>query len=584
MPLACSSRSSIACTDLLAVTLLLLLVSDFTSGIAGSGDHETCATNDEDASPAAAAAAATNKRRALLMARQQPCRLYLAESTVPDAGLGVFSAVDMPRGAPIGQPDVILQLPDPLPAHSDGLALLTNDYLWDGQETGGQYEGIWSSSVIPGIGMVANGHMHLYNALPFRPDVDEADVARTKSPGAGAFTHYHNYSFYSQRPIAPGGEIFLNYGTNWFREREARKTISPIADDASDAADKHTRPIDWLKENGICLDNLRPGKSKIEDAGRGAFANRFLPKDSIVAPAPVVQITKKDALRTIRIKSDDSVVEGWQLLLNYCFGHPHSSVLLFPYSNIVNLINHDVKHANVFLRWSNSTQHRGEDWPERMSIDELKTTNKSGLMLEFVAMRDIYPGEEIYIHYGSEWEEAWDMHKQLWRPWSGASSSSSYSPSYIMDEVAQKIRTGKEQKEFPYAENLFTSCFYRYSDNAGAEGSVSNGDKVTTTAVKWEMKRGIFDLGNLRPCSILKRDQTSDGKHYLYTVLIRNRYGLREEERIPKGAMHVVNFVPRHAIRFSDKIYTTDAHLPNAFRHEIGLPEGVFPDPWMDLK
>jgi hypothetical protein len=24
--------------------------------------------------------------------------------------------------------------------------------------------------------------------------------------------------------------------------------------------------------------------------------------------------------------------------------------------------------------------------------------------------------------------------------------------------------------------------------------------------------------------------------------------------------------------------------LPNVFRHEIGLPEGTFPETWMDLK
>jgi hypothetical protein len=28
---------------------------------------------------------------------------------------------------------------------------------------------------------------------------------------------------------------------------------------------------------------------------------------------------------------------------------------------------------------------------------------------------------------------------------------------------------------------------------------------------------------------------------------------------------------------------STDQHLPDAFRHAIGLPEGVFPVQWMDL-
>ena len=85
----------------------------------------------------------------------------------------------------------------------------------------------------------------------------------------------------------------------------------------------------------------------------------------------------------------------------------------------------------------------------------------------------------------------------------------------------------------------------------------------------------------------MKREEvegTPEGEEpiFLYTVVVRNRYGLRPEERIPAGHMHVVAKVPRRAIRFTDKIYTTDQHLPGAFRHEIGLE--IFPEEWMDLK
>ena len=114
---------------------------------------------------------------------------------------------------------MVVQLTDPDPEGAVGLSLLLRDYLWDGQETGGQYEGQRVYSALPGLGMAANGHLTRHNALPRSPDVDEAGAARTVSPGAGAFTHYHNHSFYTQRPVAAGGEIFLNYGRDWFRER-----------------------------------------------------------------------------------------------------------------------------------------------------------------------------------------------------------------------------------------------------------------------------------------------------------------------------------------------------------------------------
>jgi hypothetical protein len=41
--------------------------------------------------------------------------------------------------------------------------------------------------------------------------------------------------------------------------------------------------------------------------------------------------------------------------------------------------------------------------------------------------------------------------------------------------------------------------------------------------------------------------------------------------------------MPLYALAFRDKEYTSDFHLRNAFRHEIGLPEGVFPNAWKNL-
>jgi hypothetical protein len=38
--------------------------------------------------------------------------------------------------------------------------------------------------------------------------------------------------------------------------------------------------------------------------------------------------------------------------------------------------------------------------------------------------------------------------------------------------------------------------------------------------------------------------------------------------------------VPRSAVAFFDKPGWTDIHLPNAFRHVIGIPDDIFPDQW----
>ena len=40
------------------------------------------------------------------------CRLYLAESTIPNAGLGIYTGVDLPANASIAEPDIIVPLLD----------------------------------------------------------------------------------------------------------------------------------------------------------------------------------------------------------------------------------------------------------------------------------------------------------------------------------------------------------------------------------------------------------------------------------------------------------------------------------------
>jgi len=269
-------------------------------------------------------------------------------------------------------------------------------------------------------------------------------------------------------------------------------------------------------------------------------------------------------------------VNGHQLLLNYCYGHPESPLLFYPYSPAVNFINHDSENPNAELRWSKSNQHRGRDWTS-LPVEDVTQLNATGFMMEFVATRDIGRGEEIVINYGKEWEDAWKKHVDLWKP---PPDAERYSPAYVMDEVISILRTEEEQRYHPYQENIITSCFYRYSDNK--DDLVPSKTSSETTAVRWKMTRGLFEFENLRPCSILQRSPGASDS--IYTVLIRNRFGLNKEERIPKGQKHIVTHVPRHAIRFTDKIYSSDQHLPNAFRHAIGIPDEIFPEQWKNVK
>ena len=199
------------------------------------------------------------------------------------------------------------------------------------------------------------------------------------------------------------------------------------------------------------------------------------------------------------------------------------------------------------------------------------------MLLELVATRPIQKGEEIYLNYGKEWEDAWWKHDRgIWKP-----SNTHYTPSYVMDDAIRMMRTEQEQKEHPYPDNLFTSCFYRYSDRSEEERATGQNSKKkdSITSFRWHLTKGLYDLKNFRPCQVLKRMEDNSGRS-AYAARILNRPGLDITEIIPKDELHVVTHIPRAAIQFSDKAYTTDQHLKYAFRHEIGLPEELIPSSW----
>lgn len=186
---------------------------------------------------------------------------------------------------------------------------------------------------------------------------------------------------------------------------------------------KAVRKLDWLETNGLCMDNIKPGPSTIPYAGRGAFATRKIPAGGLVAPVPLIQIPDEDILdmhrmKTMKVESteseteeetifvrdgeEDADVTGKQLLLNYCWGHPESSLLLFPTGAVVNYINHnfDKSKVNARMVWSDHPSNRKEWF--NISPDDMLVTGSDyiGLLMELVAIKDIEEGDEIFLDYG----------------------------------------------------------------------------------------------------------------------------------------------------------------------------------------
>lgn len=293
---------------------------------------------------------------------------------------------------------------------------------------GGNYEGLGTvANVLPGLGMLASDPPRADlrpNVWAGIPEADEADLPRLVHPAAGSFALQYNLTYFvtAKEGIGEGGEVWVD---RWgWHQRFALGLVN--GNDIINDNDKYNykKDIGQLRQQGACLDNLQPGRSSHTDHGRGAMATRFLPKGSVVAPVPVLPIPrdelrylqkkewkevgkwrkkkrKKMEVKTMRNLDDQTEEERgkkvetiededndnmevalppgmkWrrQLLLNYCFGHVNSSVLLFPYGLFVNFINHapsedvmnlgdekyEVPMANVGLRWSDKWVERDPD-------------------------------------------------------------------------------------------------------------------------------------------------------------------------------------------------------------------------------
>ena len=243
---------------------------------------------------------------------------------------------------------------------------------------------------------------------------------------------------------------------------------------------------------------------------------------------------------------------------------------------MINFINHDYQDPNVELRWSDDSTCTLKI--KNMSIADVRDMEHAGLLMEFVVKREIQEGEEIFMSYGKEWERAWASHVEQRIAFLAPDHGHGYA--FEFDQKFHIIPTQEEQRSISnknYPDNIFVSCFYSYKES-------SNLDMMHGHMRVWKESKNIRNHKNMRPCVVLDRHERSaknGDSQVFYTVAILNRFGLSEEERIPKGTHHIVTGVPRRALRFSSKIYTTDQHSPDAFRHEIEL--NIIPEHWRDL-
>ena len=596
----------------------------------------------------------------------QECTLYIAESSIPNAGLGIYTTVPYEWNEPIGHSEIGILMHDLHHHYPNGHTSkdLYTHYSWGHFDIAdGKFEasGGRDAVLVPGLGMMPNDYPGLTNVFPgtmsaLQRFVDEDDTLSMEGlkhetmgdMGRGASSSHSGVKFHAGKYVEAGEELFISYGPGYFMRRKdlaavpleeqykmAEQTLTQFMDRAKQDGlninslilqerydqriykagwlnekprvkaalpqnvkdipavlemgaaafsmmDKK-RTVDWVQENGLCMDNLVAGTTSIPQAGRGAFAARVIQKNATIVTTPVITLTLEQL--KLRDWKGDFIDKGYQQILNYCYGRNESSLLFFPAAPAVNFINHGSKdESNAELRWSTSPYHQSS-WLD-IPLNEMKTMTKSGLIFDIVATKEIKRGDEILVYYGESWETHWDKHIQNF----GDINTNNFTDVLGMPTVQEMneneehfiVRTVSEEETNPYPDRIMTTCYFIPPEKCESPSDVSKGVKCEVQS----NTKTVRQRKNWNTCDILSRYNTEDNVHWYtanVTVTTKKQNG-QEKPQQEVTKYYLVNYLPRYAIRLVNKPYSTDKYGKGAFRQPIGIGKNMMPEHWMDLR
>mmetsp|Transcript_19443 Transcript_19443/g.44443 ORF Transcript_19443/g.44443 Transcript_19443/m.44443 type:complete len:803 (+) Transcript_19443:88-2496(+) len=223
------------------------------------------------------------------------------------------------------------------------------------------------------------------------------------------------------RPLAAGDPIFLPCDKNIDSHR------APSRDELEDFPIFKSMTKS-MKKHGTCLDPsiIRIAPSTIADGGWGSFVTRAVAKGKALTSGPAIHLHRWELLAMAGTKSTSASNDGGEgdeniyypdTLINYCYGHPKSNLLLLPNVHGVNTINHasSPERINVVFEWTKDSKSSPSPFFQKnsnKSTEELfGETEASQFTVRIVALRHITEGEELFVNYGSLWEQAWIRHR-----------------------------------------------------------------------------------------------------------------------------------------------------------------------------
>ena len=523
-----------------------------------------------------------------------PCSLYATD--MDKAYKGVYAGMDIARGEIVvggggGEQEELVVLPlidfdEPLwrekylpishhvPIKHPRFGLLESNYSTD--------------ALIPGVFSFVACHNTRFNVqVSVSHPIDQATAAAAATttlpsrsdPSVGSYSYgYHNHHIVNYTLVAlqdiPQGHELLVKCTGVERNAKGYRAIP--------------KTLEFLHEKGTCLAGLgqrlqtKPstvGNHQNNNIGRGAFATVSFQKGDVVTESPVLLLDRHD-LRiaqphyqqakhvwkgSTNVDNDPNnnnkknEKERFQLLLNYCFGHEDSDILLFPYRgggiNLINHHHHD-ERANVLVQWSNPHHPALQTDPTKLLWGkQQETTTTRSLSIQLVATQEIKPGDEILLDYGKDWHQAWQRHVDGWKP---ELSSSSYT------SAAQLLATTTTTD--------FLSSFHDKDDNEAQQQQQEYPENIMTVC-------HVHD-GTYKPCRILHTTTTGDS----VTVILPSGGGGVGSSVAGKenddGEEETQMEISPNRVWIVDRPYSSDMHLKDAFRHAIGVPDDFFPLAW----
>lgn len=145
------------------------------------------------------------------------CGIWFARSSIPNSGLGMFAGRNFDEGEELmATGDVVIPLVDVEMYHKDLKSFFIWDsYTWNADSLGVSLDGVYEvNAASPGFGSAANSFRDLHNVEEWGVEHSLGGLHRSKDPGAGAFTPYHDRKSTAKFPIPAGQELFVN--CKWF--------------------------------------------------------------------------------------------------------------------------------------------------------------------------------------------------------------------------------------------------------------------------------------------------------------------------------------------------------------------------------